>query len=76
MITTTRMTAINETTILTFPTGTDRRKRSTLTFTCRTSDEAFAYIKKFAPIGYWAQIICVSDGLIELHLRPLEEKDD
>lgn len=54
---------------------TDSHKRSTLTFICSSTDEAFAYIKEFAPAGYWAQIICLAEGQVELHLRPLEEKD-
>lgn len=50
-------------------------KRQTLIFKCKTCDEAFAIIRAHKPQNFWAQIICLSDGLLELHLRPLEEKD-
>ena len=56
-------------------TPTYDRKRSTLTFTCQTCDEAFDLIRQYAPDNYWAQIICLSQSVVELHLRPLEEKD-
>lgn len=49
--------------------------RKTLIFKCKTCDEAFAIIRAHKPQNFWAQIICLSDGLVELHLRPLEEKD-
>lgn len=51
-------------------------KRQTLIFICKTCDEAFAIIRDHAPDNFWAQIICLTDGQVELHLRPLEEKDD
>lgn len=56
-------------------TVTDDAKRHTLIFKCKTCDEAFAIIRAHKPQNFWAQIICLSDGLVELHLRPLEEKD-
>lgn len=56
-------------------TVTDDAKRQTLIFKCKTCDEAFAIIRAHKPQNFWAQIICLSDGLVELHLRPLEEKD-
>lgn len=58
-------------------TETDDRtsKRHTLVFKCKTCDDAFALIRAHKPQNFWAQIICLSDGLVELHLRPLEEKD-
>lgn len=56
-------------------TVTDDAKRLTLIFKCKTCDEAFAIIRAHKPQNFWAQIICLSDGLVELHLRPLEEKD-
>lgn len=65
---------MNDTTTPNSQTGTDR-KRSTLTFTCKTCDEAFALIAQHKTDSYWAHIICLSAGHIELHLRPLEEKD-
>jgi len=49
--------------------------RKTLIFKCKNCDEAFAKIRAHKPQNFWAQIICLSDGLVELHLRPLEEKD-
>jgi len=49
--------------------------RQTLIFKCKTCDEAFALIRAHKPANFWAQIICLSDGCVELHLRPLEEKD-
>lgn len=55
--------------------NTPQSKRQTLIFKCKTCDEAFAIIRDHAPADFWAQIICLSDGLVELHLRPLEEKD-
>jgi hypothetical protein len=56
-------------------TVTDDTKRQTLIFKCKTCDEAFEIIRAHKPKNFWAQIICLSDGLVELHLRPLEEKD-
>lgn len=50
-------------------------KRKTLTFTCPNVDVAFGLIRTYSLSGYWAQIICLADGKVELHLRPLEEKD-
>jgi hypothetical protein len=49
--------------------------RKTLVFICSSADEAVALIHQHAPGNYWAQIIHVADGKIELHLRPLEEKE-
>jgi len=54
---------------------TDERKRKTLTFICADMDEAFVIIRAYKPENFWAQIICLSPGKVELHLRPLEEKD-
>lgn len=65
---------MSDTTIPTSQTGTDR-KRSTLIFTCDNCDQAFGLIRSHSQIGYWAQIVCLADGKVELHLRPLEEKD-
>lgn len=50
-------------------------KRQTLIFICKTCDEAYDLIREHAPANFWAQIICLANGQIELHLRPLEEKD-
>lgn len=49
--------------------------RKTLIFICKNADEAFELIKKYSSEGYWAQIICLTSESVELHLRPLEEKD-
>jgi hypothetical protein len=49
--------------------------RKTLTFICSNMDEAFELIRAYKPQNFWAQIICLTSGKIELHLRPLEEKD-
>jgi hypothetical protein len=38
-------------------------------------DEAFDLIRAYKPQNFWAQIICLTPGKVELHLRPLEEKD-
>lgn len=54
---------------------TDKCKRQTLIFKCKTCDEAFAIIREHTSQNFWAQIICLSEGEVELHLRPLEEKD-
>lgn len=50
-------------------------KRQTLTFNCADMDEAFDLIRAYKPQNFWAQIICLTPGKVELHLRPLEEKD-
>ena len=48
----------------------------TLTFECASSDEAFRIIAAHKASGYWAHIICLSDGAVTLHLRPLEPLPD
>lgn len=69
---------MSDTTIPTSPTGIEGRgpsKRLTLIFTCDNCDQAFGLIRSHSQIGYWAQVICLANGKVELHLRPLEEKD-
>lgn len=48
----------------------------TLTFECKTCDEAFAIIQALKPSGYWAHIICLASGIITLHLRPLTSDEE
>lgn len=48
----------------------------TLTFECASSDEAFRIIAAHKASGYWAHIICLSDGAVTLHLRPHEPLPD
>ena len=49
--------------------------RTTLIFNCKNMDEAFDLIRAHKSQNFWAQIICLTPGKVELHLRPLEEKD-